>query len=56
MLDRMGFEIANCQTNDPAVVPAIIADLEKRPPNWLRDAARAAATNVATEQKAYAAG
>ncbi|PZM12246.1 DUF2252 family protein [Rhizobium tubonense] len=55
MLDLMGFEIANCHSSDPARIPAIMADIEKRPLDWLSDAAKAAAMSIAIEQKAYAA-
>jgi hypothetical protein len=56
MLDLMGFEIANCQTGDRALVPAIFHDLEKRPANWLSNSAKAAAASIVSEQKAYANG
>ncbi|RUM27376.1 DUF2252 domain-containing protein [Rhizobium vallis] len=53
MLELMGFEIANCHSNDAAAVEAIRGDLEPRGNDWLHEAARAAATAVSAEQKAY---
>lgn len=53
MLELMGFEIANCHSDDAAAVAAIRRDLEARGNEWLPEAARAAATVISTEQKAY---
>lgn len=54
MLDLMGFEIANCHADDPARIPGILADLDRRNSDWLRDCARAAASAIAVEQAAFA--
>jgi hypothetical protein len=53
MLDLMGFEIGNCHTNDPTSGPAIAKDLGARKPGWLTDAAKAVATMIGAEQKAW---
>ena len=53
MLELMGFEIANCHSNDAAAVAAILKDLAVRGNEWLHEAARAAASSVSAEQKAY---
>ncbi len=55
MLDLMGFEIANCHSNDASIIPAILADLDARGDAWLRAAAKTAAAAVAAEQAEYAA-
>ncbi|MDE1993631.1 MAG: DUF2252 family protein, partial [Rhizobiaceae bacterium] len=54
MLDVMGFEIANCHVDDASRIPGIIADLDGRKADWLRDAAKAAAAAIATEQAEFA--
>lgn len=54
MLELMGFEIANCHSDDAAAAAAILQDLQARGPEWLHEAARAAASSVSAEQKAYA--
>ncbi|MBY3119081.1 DUF2252 family protein [Rhizobium laguerreae] len=54
MLELMGFEIANCHSDDAAAVAAILKDLAARGNEWLHEAARAAASSVSAEQKAYA--
>ncbi|MBB4573108.1 DUF2252 family protein [Rhizobium lentis] len=54
MLELMGFEIANCHSDDAAAAAAILQDLKARGPEWLHEAARAAASSVSAEQKAYA--
>ncbi|NNH85752.1 DUF2252 family protein [Rhizobium laguerreae] len=54
MLELMGFEIANCHSDDAAAVAAILMDLAARGNEWLHEAARAAASSVSAEQKAYA--
>jgi len=53
MLELMGFEIANCHSNNATAVAAIRLDLKARGNEWLHEAARAAAMNVSAEQKAY---
>ncbi|MGO6967861.1 DUF2252 family protein [Rhizobium leguminosarum] len=53
MLELMGFEIANCHCDDAAAVAAILKDLAARGNDWLHEAARAAASSVGAEQKAY---
>jgi hypothetical protein len=53
MLDLMGFEIGNCHANDPASGAAITKDLGLRKPGWLTDAAKAVATMIGAEQKAW---
>ncbi|OWV79898.1 hypothetical protein ATY78_09140 [Rhizobium sp. R635] len=53
MLELMGFEIANCHSDDPAAAAAILDDLRGRGSEWLHEAARAAATAISAEQKAY---
>jgi hypothetical protein len=55
MLELMGFEIANCHADDAARVPAILHDLQQRDNDWLRDAAKAAVTVIAAEQRQFAA-
>jgi hypothetical protein len=54
MLDLMGFEIANCHADDSHAIPAIRTDLDKRPADWLRDAARAMAASIESEQADFA--
>ncbi|PDS80689.1 DUF2252 family protein [Rhizobium sp. L43] len=54
MLELMGFEIANCHSDDAAAAAVILRDLQARGPEWLHEAARAAASSVSAEQKAYA--
>ncbi|OWO97155.1 hypothetical protein B5E41_01440 [Rhizobium esperanzae] len=54
MLELMGFEIANCHSDDPAAAVAILDDLRVRGSEWLHEAARAAASAISAEQKAYA--
>ncbi|MFK0162700.1 DUF2252 family protein [Rhizobium sp. NPDC090279] len=54
MLDLMGFEIANCHANDASLIPGILADLDRRGPDWLRAAAKAAAAAVTAEQTEFA--
>lgn len=54
MLDLMGREIAHCHAADPAALAAIRDDLDRRDPDWLRDAAKAAAAWVAGEQRVFA--
>jgi hypothetical protein len=53
MLDLMGFEIANCHSNDASAAQAIAKDLQRRGPDWLNDAARAAANSIEAEYKGY---
>ncbi|MGR9227765.1 DUF2252 family protein [Rhizobium leguminosarum] len=53
MLELMGFEIANCHSDDAAAVAAILKDLAVRGNEWLHEAARAAASSVSAEQKSY---
>jgi hypothetical protein len=55
MLDLMGFEIGNCHSDDANHVPAILQDLDRRGPDWLRNAAKAAAAAVESEQTEFAA-
>ncbi|MBX5299002.1 DUF2252 family protein [Rhizobium sp. NLR12b] len=54
MLELMGFEIANCHSDDPTAAVAILDDLRVRGTEWLHEAARAAASAISAEQKAYA--
>jgi hypothetical protein len=54
MLKLMGWEIANCHADDPAVLPTVQDDLTRRGGDWLREAAKAAAQSIAQEQKAFA--
>ncbi len=54
MLELMGFEIANCHSDDAAAAAAILQVLQARAPEWLQEAARAAASSVSAEQKTYA--
>lgn len=54
MLDLMGFEIANCHADDASHISGIVADLDKRGPDWLRAAARAVAVAVSAEQAEFA--
>ncbi|MBB3916571.1 MULTISPECIES: DUF2252 family protein [Rhizobium] len=53
MLELMGFEIANCHSDDPEAVAAILEDLRVRGSEWLHESARAAAASISAEQKAY---
>lgn len=53
MLELMGFEIANCHSDDATAVAAIRRDLAARGNEWLHEAARAAATVISAEQKAF---
>ncbi len=53
MLELMGFEIGNCHSDDAVAVAAILKDLAVRGNEWLHEAARAAASSVSAEQKAY---
>lgn len=55
MLDLMGFEIGNCHSNDTTRISAILHDLDKRGPDWLRTAAKAAAAAVESEQAEFVA-
>lgn len=55
MLWLMGFEIANCHASDPGRVDAIVKDMDERSGDWLRDAAKVAASFIAKEQREYAA-
>ncbi len=54
MLELMGFEIANCHSDDAAVAAAILRDLQAKGPEWLHEAARTAALTISAEQKDYA--
>ena len=54
MLDLMGFEIGNCHSDDATRVTAILQDLDRRGPDWLRTAAKAAAAAVGSEQAEFA--
>ncbi|RUM01270.1 DUF2252 family protein [Rhizobium chutanense] len=56
MLELMGFEIANCHSDDAAAAATILQDLQARGSEWLHEAARAAASSVSAEQKAYVRG
>ena len=56
MLELMGFEIANCHSNDAAATARILQDIKTRGNEWLHEAARAAASSVSAEQKAYSRG
>ncbi|MBB3460876.1 DUF2252 family protein [Rhizobium sp. BK377] len=53
MLELMGFEIANCHSDDPAGAAAIRNDLRPRGKDWLYEAARSAAEAVQKEWKDY---
>lgn len=53
MLELMGFEIANCHSDDAASAAAIRNDLRSRGENWLYEAARAAAEAIEGDWKAY---
>ncbi|MBX4998404.1 DUF2252 family protein [Rhizobium lentis] len=53
MLELMGFEIANCHSDDAAAATAILRDLQARDPEWLQEAAMMAASGISAEQKAY---
>ncbi|MBB4567613.1 DUF2252 family protein [Rhizobium leucaenae] len=55
MLDLMGFEIANCHADDASRIPGILADLDKREVDWLRNSAKAAAVAIGMEQAEFAA-
>jgi hypothetical protein len=54
MLDLMGFEIANCHADDASRIPGILADLDKRELDWLRNSAKAAAVAIGMEQSEFA--
>ena len=54
MLDLMGLEIANCHADDASCIPGILADLDKREVDWLRNSARAAAAAISMEQAEFA--
>ncbi|MBB3592844.1 hypothetical protein FHX08_003188 [Rhizobium sp. BK529] len=53
MLELMGFEIANCHSDDAAAVAAIRSDLLARGEDWLYKAAQAAAEFTEKEWKDY---
>lgn len=53
MLELMGFEIANCHSDDAASAAAIRNDLHSRGEDWLYEAARAAAEVTEKEWKDY---
>ena len=53
MLKLMGREIANCHSDDAATAAAISNDFARRRPNWLREAAQAAAEATEREWNAY---
>jgi hypothetical protein len=53
MLAAMGHEMANCHASDPARRAAIAADIATRDPEWLKDAARAAAQAVEQDFHAF---
>ncbi|MGR4862845.1 DUF2252 family protein [Caulobacter sp. LARHSG274] len=53
MLTAMGHEIANCHAGDVERVPALAEHFRRLPPDWLRDHAKAAASQVEVEQKAF---
>ncbi|UWU21343.1 DUF2252 domain-containing protein [Rhizobium sp. CB3060] len=55
MLDLMGFEIANCHADDASRIPGILADLDRREVDWLRNSAKAAAVAIGMEQAEFAA-
>ncbi|MFC5760018.1 DUF2252 family protein [Rhizobium sp. GCM10022189] len=56
MLELMGFEIANCHSDDAANAATIRSDLRSRDEGWLHAAARAAAEATEREWKTYRAG
>jgi len=43
LLNAMGWETANVHLGSRAAVKAVLRDLDKRPPAWLRSAAKAMA-------------
>ena len=53
MLAVMGHEIANCHAGDAARFPSLLPHLLSRPADWLRKSAKAAASQVEAEQKAF---
>lgn len=53
MLEAMGREIANCHAGDDAHIAAAAADLGRRKPGWLTEAARAAAAATESDYRAY---
>jgi hypothetical protein len=55
MLEAMGAEIANVHAGSRKIVKAIADDLAGRDPDWLRNAARAAAKAVETDFEAWKA-
>jgi uncharacterized protein (DUF2252 family) len=46
LLHAMGFETANVHWASPKAVPAILADLKKRPAGWLHEAAKQMAREI----------
>jgi hypothetical protein len=54
MLTAMGREVANCHAADPGRLSALRDDFQRRPPDWLRDHAKAAARQIGEEQAAFA--
>lgn len=53
-LRAMGWEAANVHLGAPHAATSILADLQTRSPQWLRDAARTMAAAVRKDQEAWA--
>jgi hypothetical protein len=55
LLDAMGRETANIHLGTPAMIPAVVADLEQRSADWLLQASRLMLRGVTKDWKAYRA-
>ncbi len=54
-LDRMGFEIANCHSDDPSVIDAVKGDIARRDSEWLLRAVKDVAPIIEAEQEEFEA-